>query len=106
LPPACTASEILGKFTNHWGHAIEVGPCSSLGAIIYSHLNANAFLSSIFDTHTQNNSFDTLKAYVLANALALTLKVLDGGSENAVDTLMDNKVLTASVLAGLYLVYG
>ena len=80
-------------------------PCSSLGAIIYSHLYANAFLSSIF-RHAQNNSFDTLKAYVLANALALTLKVLDGGSDNAVDTVMDNKVLTASVLAGLYLVYG
>mmetsp|Transcript_27220 Transcript_27220/g.63690 ORF Transcript_27220/g.63690 Transcript_27220/m.63690 type:complete len:157 (-) Transcript_27220:244-714(-) len=53
-----------------------------------------------------DTGFDTLKAYVLANALALTLKVLDGGSENAVDTVMDNKVLTASVLAGLYLVYG
>lgn len=80
--------------------------CSSLGAIIYSHLYANAFLSSIFRHTHKINSFDTLKAYVLANALALTLKVLDGGSENAVDTLMDNKVLTASVLAGLYLVYG
>ena len=50
--------------------------------------------------------FGALKAYVLAKGLALTLKVLDGGSENAVDTLMDNKVLTASVLAGLYIVYG
>ena len=58
----------------------------------------------VYLRHTQNNSFDTLKAYVLANALALTLKILDGGSENAVDTLMDNKVLSASVLAGL--VYG
>lgn len=50
--------------------------------------------------------FGALKAYVLAKGLALTLKVLDGGTENAVDTLLDNKVMTASVLAGLYIVYG
>lgn len=50
--------------------------------------------------------FGTLKAYVLAKALALTLKIVDGGADNAVDTLMDNKVMTVSVLAGLYLVYG
>lgn len=53
-----------------------------------------------------DTGFGTLKAYVLAKTLALTLKVLDGELENIVDTLMDNKVMTVSVLAGLYLVYG
>mmetsp|Transcript_916 Transcript_916/g.1586 ORF Transcript_916/g.1586 Transcript_916/m.1586 type:complete len:157 (-) Transcript_916:253-723(-) len=52
------------------------------------------------------SGFGTLKAYVLAKSLALTLKILDGGAENAVDTLMDNKVMTVSVLAGLYIVFG
>jgi hypothetical protein len=47
-----------------------------------------------------------MKAYALANALALTLKILDGGADNAVDTIMDNKVLTATALAGLFIVYG
>ena len=53
-----------------------------------------------------DTGFGTLKAYVLAKALALTLKIIDGGADNTVDTLMDNKVMTVSVLAGLYLVYG
>ena len=69
------------------------------------HTYINQCILFIFYTHTQNR-FGTLKAYVLAKSLALTLKILDGGAENAVDTLMDNKVMTVSVLAGLYIVFG
>ena len=52
-----------------------------------------------------DSGFGTLKAYALAQALSLTLKILDAGGENAVDTLMDDKVATLTTLAGLYLVY-